>query len=1098
MDELIKFPENKIANNSLFLNDIFLENVSSLYKYSFANNQQLSNIYIHKDITNIGENAFVYSERPELYINQKREISPLLSQSFTWGLDTERIHFLETEDQIFYNTLDGNSYYYRYNHDKKSITITGATSPDITDIKLPPTINNIPITNIGTNAFTNYSRLSNVELPNGIKVLENECFGYSGLSSIVLPSTLTDINDYALANCSNLRNVYLSGMRETYNDLSNHFTASANNNGTIGGSGYNNLFRGDMKVSACYVNCALSNIFDTGFYNSPISAIQFCWDDNDTTKYQISAFSDISDDTRKNTPYLIFGNDNYKIIIDDGVRTTNTTNITDISGINDYDYLLGSHNTNCIFELKKNAENNDSDDTEWKFNNNVRLFFAYSLDATASEAYGPSGSGYSQHNVAMIPCFIASFFGNFTGFGKYAFFNLNLSYTTNSGSLRNCLGVIDNNDAYLSTIPNLSAAFKMNNPPDKLSCMYLDKNFFNNMSCFGSEFFESKTGCTLIVFNSLLNNGNEYDKNGLDFDPNSVPGQYDDSGEWFNYWGNINITPHFKQNAIAGELGNGAGHSFDILYGQKYFLNAISNDTTNFGDFVWCGPNSRFWPNLENVAANMQCLVIFDNQTIDQISAEYIETQTDEGKRKVTINSKDLSALGNYAFSGNNGISCLVFKPADDEESISNITAFKESVFRSMSALTYIEGLSYLTNLDTILSACFLHTPNLLSLNLGNSKITEIKAATFRQCYNLSSLYLPSTLTDIENGTAFAEMSSLSNIQFGNADGPISSLSNGNGTFIVDKRGESQHSYLLSVFNDNTDSDTSAVIITMLQASSSSDYINFNDSQVDVTDYGFYMNPTVASLSAYSENIFGYRAFSNISNLSSIKLFENSTIGLECFYGLPNLSSLTIEDNISVINSYRQYKRDLSAISAFEHLLDVFNRDSFSNLVTLDLSSNGNIKYIPAYMCTNNTNLTAAYLPRNTKYIADHAFANCTSLLSTNISNLSSLISIDDYAFLNCTSLPTELSIPDGTINIGKHSFEGCSNILSIYIPASVKLIDVDAFANCSSLNTIKIDQKQSESSIDIDNIGILFTDDISSTTTNSVSCIWNPEMLNN
>jgi hypothetical protein len=124
-------------------------------------------------------------------------------------------------------------------------------------------------------------------------------------------------------------------------------------------------------------------------------------------------------------------------------------------------------------------------------------------------------------------------------------------------------------------------------------------------------------------------------------------------------------------------------------------------------------------------------------------------------------------------------------------------------------------------------------------------------------------------------------------------------------------------------------------------------------------------------------------------------------------------------------------------------------------------------------MCNNNTNLTAAYLPRNTKYIADHAFANCTNLLSTNISNLSSLISIDDYAFAGCTNLPNKLIIPAGTVNIGKNAFSNCTSLTSIEIPSSVKIIDTNAFVGCSCINSISINQSKESSTINFDNIGI-------------------------
>lgn len=58
---------------------------------------------------------------------------------------------------------------------------------------------------------------------------------------------------------------------------------------------------------------------------------------------------------------------------------------------------------------------------------------------------------------------------------------------------------------------------------------------------------------------------------------------------------------------------------------------------------------------------------------------------------------------------------------------------------------------------------CFINCTMLTSVDLSNSGITEIVSQTFRDCFNLTTVYLPDTLVTIEEG-AFENCNSLSTI----------------------------------------------------------------------------------------------------------------------------------------------------------------------------------------------------------------------------------------------------------------------------------------------------------------------------------------------
>lgn len=62
---------------------------------------------------------------------------------------------------------------------------------------------------IAANAFSQCHSLSALELPNSLKMLAPSAFSYSGLVSLVIPTTLKQIPDYTFSNCTNLERVTL-------------------------------------------------------------------------------------------------------------------------------------------------------------------------------------------------------------------------------------------------------------------------------------------------------------------------------------------------------------------------------------------------------------------------------------------------------------------------------------------------------------------------------------------------------------------------------------------------------------------------------------------------------------------------------------------------------------------------------------------------------------------------------------------------------------------------------------------------------------------------------------------------------------------------
>ncbi|MDO4493930.1 MAG: leucine-rich repeat protein [Clostridia bacterium] len=87
-------------------------------------------------------------------------------------------------------------------------------------------------------------------------------------------------------------------------------------------------------------------------------------------------------------------------------------------------------------------------------------------------------------------------------------------------------------------------------------------------------------------------------------------------------------------------------------------------------------------------------------------------------------------------------------------------------------------------------------------------------------------------------------------------------------------------------------------------------------------------------------------------------------------------------------------------------------------------------------------------VPQGVTEIGAYAFSNCTSLLSVDFGNITS---IGDNAFYGCKRLVT-LRLPEGLTSIGQSAFEGGERLSYVYLPASLQVVGTGAFLSCPSI----------------------------------------------
>ena len=250
----------------------------------------------------------------------------------------------------------------------------------------------------------------------------------------------------------------------------------------------------------------------------------------------------------------------------------------------------------------------------------------------------------------------------------------------------------------------------------------------------------------------------------------------------------------------------------------------------------------------------------------------------------------------------------------------------------------------------------------------------------------------------------------------------------------------------------------------------------------------------------------GYEAFTNCTNLRTIHLSTSlKAIGQESFKGCINLKSIDLHNGITNIGygAFMDCKRlkEVTIPDSINYLVDAFK--GCTNLTTLNWNAKNarnchcewpanievinfgeGVQYIPQKFLAG-TNIKSVIIPDAVTEIGSGAFDDCQYLehvtigksvlvstwagtgLCSNCTNLKSLtwnvINPDPYNspypfYIGSRENIEQITFGDCVERIPK-SIAGGSKIQSITIPKSAKTIDDGAFAGCSKLSTIVVDQ---------------------------------------
>jgi len=401
-----------------------------------------------------------------------------------------------------------------------------------------------------------------------------------------------------------------------------------------------------------------------------------------------------------------------------------------------------------------------------------------------------------------------------------------------------------------------------------------------------------------------------------------------------------------------------------------------------------------------------------------------IEIRSYTGKRRYItipekIDGKVVSSIGEFAFAGQTRLREVGLP--------SGLKLIKRSAFKGCSNLIWVE---IPENVVTIGEKAFAENTRLSTVAfLGNSKLQTIGDYAFSQCGKLETIELPASLENI-NASAFYGDLALHTIEV--------------------QAGNKHFSAPDGVLYDATQS-----TLVAYPASHGNSYDLHQNTRV-IAELAFAL-ARIDSIDLTAVEIIGDSAFifSTLENLvipDSVTSMEKSA-----FEQNLELSSVTIGSGLNQIsNNAFQKCTSLDTIVIPKGIMAI--RDgAFSNCGLTSLAFEGNsVLEAIGEGAFSNCFLSEIDIPASVTMISKNAFAS-NPLVSIEFAPNSKLHTIGVSAFEFCSFL-NQITLPSGLEAIGDFAFASTA-LESIVVPASVTSLGNGAFAYCSNLPAIEIEE---------------------------------------
>ncbi len=411
-----------------------------------------------------------------------------------------------------------------------------------------------------------------------------------------------------------------------------------------------------------------------------------------------------------------------------------------------------------------------------------------------------------------------------------------------------------------------------------------------------------------------------------------------------------------------------------------------------------------------------------------------------------------VTSIGSSAFYGCTGLTSVTIP--------SSVTSIGYEAFANCSGLTKVVTpsiedwlkISFTSNANPLCYAHKLYVTNgteeelVTNLVIPNS-ITTIKAYVFDGCTSITSVTIPEGVTSI-GMYAFRGCSGLTSVTIPSSVTSIGSDAFKNCSGLTGVVTSSIEGWLSISFSNSSYANPLNYAHHL--------YIG-EEEVIELT-----IPNTITEIKAY--------AFYGCSGLTNVTISEGVTsIGSFAFSGCTGLTSVTIPSSVTSIGNIAfDGCGGLTKVvtSSIEDWLEISFWDYTANPLyyahhlyigeeeVTDLTIPNTITEIKARAFYGCTGLTSVTIPSSITSIGDSAFYKCSGLTSVTIP--SSVTSIVGAVFFGCSGL-TSITIPEGVTSIGSDAFRGCSGLTSVIIPNSVTSIAYRAFYDCGGLTSVTI-----------------------------------------
>ncbi|MCR5448620.1 MAG: leucine-rich repeat domain-containing protein [Solobacterium sp.] len=178
---------------------------------------ELKTVVIPSSVTEIEQACSAVQAEDVYYYGTEKEWEKI---SFTdngrWWLRNATIHYggvpKEFGDLLYVILGDGES---------QHIRIVGVSNTSASDIQIPETIEDYPVSEIGSDAFENNTAIVSVTFPENLKNIYNDALkGCSGLTSVEFGSNIDCIEQNAFSGCYHLNTIEFSGSIDDWDSMS--------------------------------------------------------------------------------------------------------------------------------------------------------------------------------------------------------------------------------------------------------------------------------------------------------------------------------------------------------------------------------------------------------------------------------------------------------------------------------------------------------------------------------------------------------------------------------------------------------------------------------------------------------------------------------------------------------------------------------------------------------------------------------------------------------------------------------------------------------------------------------------------------------------